>query len=85
MEIQTLYSTHRVTRNAQQKEKFLSPDFKELIIDQYLLRIEYPEIEPDFKDERNCLVFWARPPNHVLELASRLQSMLREACPSKSE
>ena len=83
-EIQTLYSTHRVTRNAQQKEKFLSCDFNEVIIDPFLLRIERPEFaEPGFADPRYCLVFWARPPDHVIRLAAHLQTMLREAAPSK--
>jgi hypothetical protein len=81
VEIQSLYATHRETRNAQQKEKFLSPDFKELIIDPYLLRLENPALEPGFRDPRNCLVLWARPPDHVLRLASHLQSVLRMAAP----
>ncbi|KAJ9141802.1 DNA repair protein RecO [Pleurostoma richardsiae] len=80
--IQSLYSTHRVTRNAQQKQKFLSDDFNEVLIDPFLLRIEQPNIEPGFKDHRNCLVFWARPPEHVLQLAARLQSMLKKAAPN---
>lgn len=83
-EIQTLYSTHRVTRNAQQKEKFLSSDFKEVIIDPFLLRIERPKLaEPGFADPRYCLVFWARPPDHVIRLAAHLQAMLKKAAPSK--
>ncbi|ROV92358.1 hypothetical protein VMCG_09125 [Cytospora schulzeri] len=81
-EIQSLYSTHRVTRNSQQKEKFLSSEFKEVIIDPFLLRLEKPEIEPGFTDPRNCLVFWARPPEHILKLASHLQSLLKQAAPS---
>ncbi|KAK3316663.1 ureidoglycolate hydrolase-domain-containing protein [Apodospora peruviana] len=80
-EIQSLYATHRVTRNALQREKFLSPDFKELVIDPFLLRLENPEIEPGFQDPRNCLVFWARPPDHIVNLASHLQTLLRKAAP----
>jgi hypothetical protein len=72
-----------VTRNSQQKEKFLSADFKELIIDPFLLRIEKPEIEPGFSDPRNCLVFWARPPDHIIQLASHIQSKLKAAAPSE--
>jgi hypothetical protein len=82
-EIQALYAAHRTKRNEQQKSKFLAPDFQELIIDPYLLRLENPEIEPGFKDERNCLVFWARPPNHIVVLAAKLQMMLKAASPSK--
>ncbi|KAK0614972.1 ureidoglycolate hydrolase [Bombardia bombarda] len=80
-EIQSLYSTHRVTRNSQQRDKFLSPDFKELIIDPFLLRLERPEIEPGFQDPRYCLVFWARPPEHIIKLASHLQGLLKKASP----
>jgi len=82
-EIQSLYATHRTTRNAQQREKFLSPEFKELIIDPFLLRLENPEIEPGFQDPRHCLVFWARPPDHILRLATHLQARLKKAAPSK--
>lgn len=83
IKIQALYTTHRTTRNAQQREKFLSPDFKGLIIDPVLLRLEKPDIEPGFKDERHCLVFWARPPEHILKLAAHLQSLLLKTAPSK--
>ncbi|KAF7534672.1 hypothetical protein G7054_g6029 [Neopestalotiopsis clavispora] len=81
-EIQTLYAAHRVKRNAQQREKFISPDFKELIVDPYLLRLEDPSIEPGFKDQRNCMTFWGRPPLHVLALAERLQEKLKACAPN---
>ncbi|KAI1081090.1 RNA ligase/cyclic nucleotide phosphodiesterase [Whalleya microplaca] len=80
--IQTLYAAHRVRRNAQQKEKFLASDFKELIIDPYLLRLENPHIEPGFKDPRYCMTFWGRPPIHVLDLAEELQKRLRAVAPN---
>ncbi|KAK4154177.1 RNA ligase/cyclic nucleotide phosphodiesterase [Chaetomidium leptoderma] len=80
--IQSLYATHRTTRNAQQREKFLAPEFQGLNIDPVLLRLETPDIEPGFQDPRHCLVFWARPPEHIVKLASHLQSLLREAAPS---
>ncbi|OAA46047.1 RNA ligase/cyclic nucleotide phosphodiesterase [Metarhizium rileyi] len=80
-EVQLLYSVHRTRRNAQQREKFLVSDFKGLSIDQTILRLERPDVEPGFKDERNCLVFWARPPDHIVRLAARLQDMLRKAAP----
>lgn len=82
-EIQSLYSVHRTRRNAQQKEKFLASDYKELIIDQYLLRLEDQTIEPGFRDERNCFVVWARPPDHIIGLAAKLQEMLKEAASGK--
>ncbi|KAI8725204.1 hypothetical protein NCS52_00091000 [Fusarium sp. LHS14.1] len=81
-EIQTLYSVHRTKRNAQQAEKFLDSNFKELIIDQYLLRLEDQTVEPGFRDPRNCLVFWARPPDHVIRLAGKLQELLKQAAPN---
>ncbi|KAK1750801.1 hypothetical protein QBC47DRAFT_464421 [Echria macrotheca] len=80
-EIQSLYSVHRTARNAQQRDKFLSSDFTELIIDPFLLRLEDPTIEPGFYDPRNCLVFWARPPNHIVKLAAHLQNLLKDAAP----
>ncbi|KFA79388.1 hypothetical protein S40288_06074 [Stachybotrys chartarum IBT 40288] len=80
-EIRKLYAAHRTKRNAQQKEKFLASDFKELIIDQYLLRLEVPDVEPGFKDPRNCFVFWARPPDHVIRLATHVQQRLKDAAP----
>ncbi|KAF5551518.1 ureidoglycolate hydrolase [Fusarium mexicanum] len=81
-EVQTLYSVHRTKRNGQQAEKFLSPDFKELVIDQTLLRLEDPTVEPGFRDNRNCLVIWARPPDHVIRLASKVNELLKKAAPS---
>ena len=83
-EIQALYDAHRTTRNAQQRDKFLSAEFRELIIDPFLLRLEDPSIEPGFRDPRNCLVIWARPPGHVLRLASHLQALLKKAAPGKN-
>ncbi|KAI0596535.1 60S ribosomal protein L44 [Biscogniauxia sp. FL1348] len=75
-QIQALYAAHRAKRNAQQREKFLAADYQGLIIDQYLLRLENPHIEPGFKDERNCMVFWGRPPIHILKLADAVQKKL---------
>ncbi|KAI1133440.1 60S ribosomal protein L44 [Nemania abortiva] len=80
-EIQALYAAHRIRRNAQQKDKFLDTNFKELIIDPYLLRLENPHIEPGFKDTRYCMTFWGRPPIHVLELAGAIQKRLKDAAP----
>ncbi|KAL2178234.1 RNA ligase/cyclic nucleotide phosphodiesterase [Thermothelomyces heterothallicus CBS 202.75] len=81
-EIQALYAIHRTTRNAQLREKFLCPEFSGLDIDPVLLRLEKPEIEPGFRDPRHCLVFWARPPNHIVKLACHLQSLLQKAAPN---
>ncbi|KAI0102058.1 RNA ligase/cyclic nucleotide phosphodiesterase [Nemania sp. FL0031] len=80
-EIQALYAAHRIRRNAQQKDKFLDTNFKELIIDPYLLRLENPHIEPGFKDTRYCMTFWGRPPIHILELAGAIQEKLKQVAP----
>ncbi|KAK4229414.1 RNA ligase/cyclic nucleotide phosphodiesterase [Podospora fimiseda] len=81
-QIQSLYSTHRTARNSQQRDKFLSPELSELVIDPFLLRLENPDIEPGFTDPRHCLVFWARPPEHIVKLASHLQMLLKQAAPN---
>ncbi|KAF4125748.1 Ureidoglycolate hydrolase [Geosmithia morbida] len=77
--IRTLYDTHRTKRNAQQKAKFLSADYTGLSIDQHLLKLE---TDPAFRDERHCLVFWARPPSHIIDLAVHLQKLLRKSAPN---
>ncbi|KAI0016001.1 RNA ligase/cyclic nucleotide phosphodiesterase [Xylariomycetidae sp. FL0641] len=81
-EVQALYAIHRSKRNAQQKNKFLDAEFKELIIDPYLLRLENPRIEPGFKDTRHCMTFWARPPIHILILAEEIQRRLKLVAPN---
>ena len=81
-QIQSLYETHRTLRNAQQRAKFLDPAFQEVLVDPYLLRIENPSIDPAFQDPRHGLVFWARPPEHILQLASHIQHVLQAASPS---
>ncbi|EPE08298.1 ureidoglycolate hydrolase [Ophiostoma piceae UAMH 11346] len=78
----SLYSTHRTLRNAQQRAKFLDPAFQEVLVDPYLLRIENPSIDPTFQDPRYGLVFWARPPEHILQLASHIQQVLKAASPN---
>ncbi|KAG7108806.1 hypothetical protein HYQ44_012170 [Verticillium longisporum] len=81
-EIQSLYSAHRTKRNQQQKEKFLSSEYKELVIDPFLLRLERPEIEPGFQDPRNCLVFWSRPPDNIIRLSVQIQNLLKKVAPN---
>lgn len=81
-EMQTRYSTHREARNAAQKEKLLAPDFAGVMVDPILLRLEDPSIEPGFVDTRNCLVFWARPPEKVKALVKACQEKLKDVVPS---
>ncbi|KAL2073767.1 hypothetical protein VTL71DRAFT_11093 [Oculimacula yallundae] len=80
-QLQTRYATHRSTRNGQQKEKLLSPDFSGLILDPILQRLADPSIEPGFVDPRNCLVFWARPPSHIRSLVDQVQQKLLSLAP----
>jgi len=80
--MQARYSTHRTTRNGQQKEKLLAKDFSGLIIDPILLRLEDQTIEPGFTDPRHCLVFWARPPAHIRALVHMTQHELLALAPS---
>ncbi|KAH7058795.1 RNA ligase/cyclic nucleotide phosphodiesterase [Macrophomina phaseolina] len=81
-QIQSRYSTHREARNAAQKEKLLAPDFSGVMIDPILLRLEDPSIEPGFVDTRNCLVFWARPPDKVKALVKACQEKLKAVVPN---
>lgn len=52
------------------------------MIDPILLRLEDPTIEPGFVDKRNCLVFWARPPEKVKSLVKECQEKLKDAVSS---
>lgn len=81
--MQSRYGVHRTTRNSQQKAKLLSPDFKGLIVDCILQRLEDPTVDPGFTDPRHCLVFWARPPAHILSLAGEIQEKLLTLAPGK--
>jgi vesicle-fusing ATPase len=81
-QIQARYALHRNIRNSQQKEKMLSEDFPGVNIDQILLRLCRPEIEPGYTDPRHCLVFWARPPQKVRNLIASVQRMLFEVAPN---
>ncbi|RCI09069.1 hypothetical protein L249_5100 [Ophiocordyceps polyrhachis-furcata BCC 54312] len=80
--IQSLYEKHRSDRCAASRERLLSPTFTSLSIDRHLLRLERPDVEPGFRDDRHCLVFWARPPIHTLRLADEIQRRLRAVAPN---
>ncbi|KAK3724526.1 hypothetical protein LTR37_001150 [Vermiconidia calcicola] len=79
IQIQARYDAHRTNRNAQQRAKFLAPDFLGVTIDDILAKLEDPTIEPGFVDWRNCLVFWARPPQQVRSLIAEVQRRLKDA------
>ena len=54
-----------------------------MTIDEMLAKLEDPAtIEAGFKDWRNCLVFWARPPEKVRELIAEVQRRLLDVVPS---
>ncbi|KAI9790412.1 MAG: transport between ER and Golgi ATPase protein [Candelina submexicana] len=80
--LQARYATHRATRNNQQKAKLLDQSFPGMTLDQILRRIEDPDIEPGYADPRNCLVFWARPPQSLKELVGEVQKMLLTVAPN---
>ncbi|KAF2271566.1 uncharacterized protein EI97DRAFT_437751 [Westerdykella ornata] len=81
-EIETRYALHRTTRNAQQKGKLLSNDFPGVNIDPILLRLTDQTIEPGYVDPRHCLVFWARPPQHIKGLIGKIQKELLTVAPN---
>ena len=82
-QLQARYSTHRSTRNAQQKEKLLSSDFQGVIIDPILSQIEASKsTELSFEDPRHCLVFWGRPEEHIRTLIGIVQDKLKEFAPN---
>ena len=83
-QIQLRYQTHRTTRNSQQKAKFFSPDFSGFNIDPVLHKLVHKSQYPGFEDPRNCLVFWARPPQHLRNLIEKIQEQLLEIMPSES-
>jgi hypothetical protein len=96
-QIQKAYQTHRIARNANQRERLLSPEFPGVSIDYILQELEYtrgknaavtyafPENAPKRSeaeiDPRNCLVFWARPTEVVMDLLQRIQLRLKELAP----
>ncbi|KAJ7683643.1 RNA ligase/cyclic nucleotide phosphodiesterase [Mycena rosella] len=81
-QIQACYQAHRITRNTQQKGRFLSPDFEGVSVDPILLRLDDPSIEPGFVDTRNSMVFIARPPQKVQALIQECQKKLKEVIPN---
>ena len=82
--MQERYQLHRATRNSRQKETILAEDFNGWILDDVLVKLDGPRKDPKFVDARNCLVFWARPPQKVKNLIDVVQQKLRDAAPGKS-
>jgi vesicle-fusing ATPase len=81
--MQARYTTHRTTRNAQQKVKLLDEKFPGPSIDPILLRLSDPTVEPGYVDPRHCLVFWGRPTQKIKQLILRIQQDLLTVAPSE--
>ncbi len=78
--IQAAYTKHRMTRNAEQASGLLSHEFEGMTLDPILSDLLDP-LWPEYVDPRNSIVFWARPPGHILELAQVLGERLKEVFP----
>ena len=82
-QIQLRYQTHRETRNDQQKSKLTSLEFSGFLIDGVLQKLVNATANPGYFDPRNCLVFWARPPQRIRLFVETLQKQLLEYAPSQ--
>ena len=51
-------------------------------MDEILAKLEDSTNDPDYEDWRNCLVFWARPPERIRDLIAEVQKRLLVAAPS---
>lgn len=81
--IQRCYQIHRQSRNKQQAAKLLSSGFNGWLLDPVLQKLVDPERHPGYFDPRNCLVFWARPPEHLRRLINTIQERLVRFNPGK--
>ncbi|KAJ6145107.1 hypothetical protein N7470_009002 [Penicillium chermesinum] len=82
VQLQSCYTRHRTNRNKQQKEKILSESFSGWAVDEILKRLEGPEKEEGYRDPRNCICIWARPPASVRKLIRDIQDELKAVAPS---
>ncbi|ERF73733.1 hypothetical protein EPUS_00987 [Endocarpon pusillum Z07020] len=80
-QLQERYDLHRRTRNEQQKAKIVDENFPGWVLDEYLVKLDGPRRDPSFVDPRNCLVFWARPPQKVRNLVNVIQQKLQDVAP----
>lgn len=74
--IQRRYQIHRQLRNEQQAAKLLNTDFPGWLLDPVLQKLVDSKRHPDYLDPRNCLVFWARPPEHLRRVICKIQERL---------
>ncbi|KAL1982356.1 hypothetical protein VTN96DRAFT_1387 [Rasamsonia emersonii] len=82
VQLQARYATHRTTRNAQQKAKILDPSFPGWTLDETLAKLDGPNRDPTFLDDRFCSTFWGRPPLHIRNLVDMIQRELRQVAPT---
>lgn len=61
----------------------LSPAFEGLNVDRILKKLDDPSIEPGYVDPRHCMVFWARPPQHIKDLVDQIQQKLKRVSPGE--
>ncbi|OKL60776.1 hypothetical protein UA08_04442 [Talaromyces atroroseus] len=81
LQIQSRYSTHRTTRNEVQRSIILDPSFSAWTLDPILAKLDGPNKDPGFVDDRFCLVFWGRPPRHIRDMIDNIQQELRSVVP----
>ncbi|KAJ3135798.1 hypothetical protein HK100_002291 [Physocladia obscura] len=86
-QLQVRYDSHRTARNAQQKEKLLSPEFPGFLIDFTLLRLVADQensvvTDSRFVDPRHSLVVWARPSKAIQQIVLQCQEMLHAVAPN---
>lgn len=55
--------------------------FSGWVLDECLIKLDGPQRDPTFVDPRNCLVFWARPPQKVRNLVDIIQQKLQNEAP----
>jgi hypothetical protein len=61
----------------------LDPSFAGWTLDPILAKLDGPNKDPAFIDERFCLVFWGRPPDHIRKMIYDIQQEIREIAPGK--
>lgn len=54
------------------------------MIDPILAKLDGPNKDPAFEDERNCIVFWGRPPQHIRDMIGEIQEELRSVAPGNA-
>lgn len=83
--MQDVYEKHRSTRNASFQTLILGPRFPGWIVDDTLQKLHAAGEDADPAiDPRHNMAFWARPPQHIRDMVSEIQSEIRAIAPSQS-